>query len=57
MKTLKDLNGMVLLGKNEQARILGGKMMCVFHTDAPPSCPPGFICIGSTCELLPPVIE
>jgi len=54
MKTLQELSGVKLLTKKEQVEILGGKLMCTFHVDTPPTCPSGYICIGKTCEILPP---
>jgi hypothetical protein len=53
MKTLQELSGVKRLSKKEQVEILGGKLMCTFHVDTPPTCPPGYVCVGSGCELIP----
>jgi hypothetical protein len=57
MKNLKDLKEVNLLNKKAQTEILGGKIMCTFHVDTPPTCPPGYICVGKGCELLPPILD
>jgi hypothetical protein len=57
MKNLKDFKEVNLLNKKAQTEILGGKIMCTFHVDTPPTCPPGYICVGKGCELLPPILD
>ena len=43
MKTLKELNGVKVLSKNDQKSISGGYLQCNINYP----CPPGWCCYGS----------
>lgn len=51
MKTLKELKGANLLSKKEQEAIVGGKLRCTYDSNGFLTCPPGFTCVGITCEM------
>lgn len=54
MKMLQNLNEAKILSKKEQLSIKGGKLRCTDHEYGAPTCPPGYVCVGSGCELLGP---